>query len=362
MSQLIFHHVRSFGIRLFIGAPLCFCLIIPPFLSAQSSDEWGYGKLARRAPGLINISSGVAAGLLLQKSVPVYPAIAKAARVSGTVVLLATISQIGTIENLRVISGPAMLQQAALNAVRTWHYQPYLYRGRPVEVQTTINVVFALGGVDQPLKSASANSAAPASEAQGDTLQTSSSPSFHPGMSEFAAWEDANRSGTPETFREFYRVFPSSPHLKTATGTLRGRYWFKVAQPFGDDGKHRDGVIVTLDGMDIGVNLTLSEAKKLNVIGTTSASETADSDSSGRTFNRIYFEATGGGVLVGNQMVTPKDLQNTLVILSADGNRLLSWDTTNATPSDHPSTQPTIIADANGRYACGDACPAPSDY
>jgi protein TonB len=75
-----------------------------------------------------------------------YPPIAKAARVSGTVVLQATISKTGAIENLTVTSGPAMLQQAALDAVRTWRYRPYLLNNEPVEVQTTVNVIFTLGG------------------------------------------------------------------------------------------------------------------------------------------------------------------------------------------------------------------------
>ena len=56
----------------------------------------------------------------------------------------ATISRSGTIENLRVLSGPAMLQQAALDAVQQWHYRPYLLNGQPVEVETTVNVVFKM--------------------------------------------------------------------------------------------------------------------------------------------------------------------------------------------------------------------------
>jgi len=83
---------------------------------------------------------------LLQKTIPIYPPIAKAARVSGTVILQATISKTGTIENLRVISGPAMLQQSALEAVKSWRYRPYLLNNEPVEVETTVNVVFSLGG------------------------------------------------------------------------------------------------------------------------------------------------------------------------------------------------------------------------
>jgi protein TonB len=98
------------------------------------------------APKKVNISAGVMQGMLLQKTVPVYPPIAKAARVSGTVVLQATISKTGSIENLRIISGPAMLQQAALDAVRSWRYRPYLLNNDPVEVETTVNVIFTLGG------------------------------------------------------------------------------------------------------------------------------------------------------------------------------------------------------------------------
>lgn len=52
----------------------------------------------------------------------------------------------GMIEDLYVISGPAMLQESALDAVRTWRYRPYLLSKRPVEVETTVNVVFTLGG------------------------------------------------------------------------------------------------------------------------------------------------------------------------------------------------------------------------
>jgi protein TonB len=93
----------------------------------------------------LRVSTTVEDGLLILKRVPVYPAIARAAGISGTVVLAATISKTGTIENLRVTSGPAILQQAALDAVSTWRYRPYLLDGQPVEVETTVNVIFTLG-------------------------------------------------------------------------------------------------------------------------------------------------------------------------------------------------------------------------
>jgi protein TonB len=107
----------------------------------------GPGVHPNIVPALIgpkHISSGVAVGLLVHKVVPKYPAIGIATRLEGTVILQATISKSGTIENLHVASGPAMLQQAALDAVQQWQYKPYLLNGEPVEVETTINVEFKL--------------------------------------------------------------------------------------------------------------------------------------------------------------------------------------------------------------------------
>jgi protein TonB len=92
------------------------------------------------------VPSSVAAGLLIRKVVPVYPPLAKGMRVEGTVELAATISKTGTIVNLRVISGPPALAQAACDAVSSWRYRPYLLNGQPVDVETTINIIFTLGG------------------------------------------------------------------------------------------------------------------------------------------------------------------------------------------------------------------------
>ena len=94
--------------------------------------------------GPVRLPSVLAAGMLLEKVLPVYPAIAKAAHVEGVVVLQAMISGSGTIENLRVISGHPMLQRAAIDAVSNWRYRPYLLNGQPVEVETTVNVIFRL--------------------------------------------------------------------------------------------------------------------------------------------------------------------------------------------------------------------------
>jgi protein TonB len=97
-------------------------------------------------PQKIRVSQGVAQGNLVHQVTPVYPPIAKAARVQGSVQLAATISKDGTIQNLRVISGHPMLVQSALDAVKQWRYKPYFLNGEPVEVETQITVNFTLAG------------------------------------------------------------------------------------------------------------------------------------------------------------------------------------------------------------------------
>jgi protein TonB len=102
--------------------------------------------LVKPAPAhAITISKGVSEGMILSKANPTYPIIARSAGISGTVVLAATISTTGRIENLQVLSGPLMLRQAAIDAVKTWRYRPYLLNNQPVEVETTINIAFTLG-------------------------------------------------------------------------------------------------------------------------------------------------------------------------------------------------------------------------
>jgi protein TonB len=103
-------------------------------------------KVQVAAAKKMTVSAGVATGMLIEKTTPIYPPVAKAAHLQGTVVLQATISKTGSIENLRVLSGPEQLRRAALDAVHAWRYRPFLLDNEPVEVETTISVVFTLGG------------------------------------------------------------------------------------------------------------------------------------------------------------------------------------------------------------------------
>jgi protein TonB len=95
--------------------------------------------------GPVKVSSGVSSGMLISQIQPVYPRIAIASRTEGVVVIEAIISKSGTIESAHVISGPAMLAGAAIDAVRSFRYRPYRLNGEVTEVQTTVTVNFKLG-------------------------------------------------------------------------------------------------------------------------------------------------------------------------------------------------------------------------
>lgn len=112
--------------------------------AAMPSAVFGNQEKVRIVPGVSAISAGVAEGMLLHKTSPVYPQFAKEAHMSGTVVLAANITPSGMIEGLHVISGPEVFRGPALDAVRTWRYRPYKLNNQPVEVQTTIRLIFSL--------------------------------------------------------------------------------------------------------------------------------------------------------------------------------------------------------------------------
>jgi len=101
-------------------------------------------KFVPVTPQRVRISQGVTRGLLVQKVEPQYPTLARAARVQGDVVLSAVIDTNGQITNLQLVSGHPMLVPAAIAAVKQWRYKPYLLNGQPVEVETTITVIFSL--------------------------------------------------------------------------------------------------------------------------------------------------------------------------------------------------------------------------
>jgi periplasmic protein TonB len=75
---------------------------------------------------------------------PNYPLLARQMKVQGAVNLRALISREGSIQELQILSGPGILATAAREAVKQWHFKPYLQNGQPVETQARITVNFTI--------------------------------------------------------------------------------------------------------------------------------------------------------------------------------------------------------------------------
>ena len=101
-------------------------------------------QLVQKSPPRIQVKSEIEEQNLVQRVEPVYPPLARAARVQGTVRLSVNIGKDGHIQAITLITGHPLLVQAAQDAVRQWVYRPMLLNGNPVDVTTEVSVVFAL--------------------------------------------------------------------------------------------------------------------------------------------------------------------------------------------------------------------------
>jgi protein TonB len=102
------------------------------------------GASAQDQEKRLRVASDLQQAKLVSNTMPVYPVLAKRGRVEGTVRLTATIGKDGSVEKLETVSGHPILEQAAVEAVKKWRYKPTMLNGEPVEVVTTIDVVFKL--------------------------------------------------------------------------------------------------------------------------------------------------------------------------------------------------------------------------
>lgn len=104
----------------------------------------GQSDSSQKTPLRIKMDRIVIATKILQKVPPVYPPLARQTRIQGTVRLHAIIGKDGLVKQLEVVSGHPLLVQSALDAVKKWQYEPVLLNGEAVEVDTTIDVIYAL--------------------------------------------------------------------------------------------------------------------------------------------------------------------------------------------------------------------------
>jgi len=111
--------------------------------SVAKDNPTGQSMLAAQK---LRIAPGGVRGLVIRRVAPLYPASARQAHIEGIVVLQALIGKDGTVLNVRVLSGHPMLIQAAVEAAKQWHFDPYYLDGAPVEADTQINVNFTLQG------------------------------------------------------------------------------------------------------------------------------------------------------------------------------------------------------------------------
>ncbi|HXX18774.1 MAG TPA: energy transducer TonB [Candidatus Acidoferrum sp.] len=139
------------------------------FLSSSAGSLWAYftyvdggfrfiGNMKKKELGVreahpptgstqrIRLGGNVQAAKLVHQEQPVYPPEAKAAGIQGTVILHAIIAKDGSIRDLYLDEGQCWLAQSAMEAVRKWRYRPTKLNGEPVEVDTTIQVIYTLGG------------------------------------------------------------------------------------------------------------------------------------------------------------------------------------------------------------------------
>jgi periplasmic protein TonB len=107
----------------------------------QSSPSQGSAPAAN-ATAQVQMSPGGAQ--VVSRVDPSYPLLAKQMKVQGAVILEALISKTGSIQDIQVLSGPAILSEAAREAVKQWHFKPYYQSGQPVETEARITVNFTI--------------------------------------------------------------------------------------------------------------------------------------------------------------------------------------------------------------------------
>lgn len=95
-------------------------------------------------PTKVNVSTTQAMGMLMHKVEPMYPTIARSARVSGTVRMQILVGKDGGVRSVRVVDGPRLLQSAAVDAVKSWRFRPYTISNQTVEMDTMVSIAFKL--------------------------------------------------------------------------------------------------------------------------------------------------------------------------------------------------------------------------
>ena len=182
---------------------------------------------SQETPAPIEVPAKSMQSLLIRRVAPVYPPLARAARVQGTVVLKVIVNKAGEVRVAEPISGHPMLAPAAIEAVKQWRYMPYMQDGEPVEVTTTIQVHFQIA--DKP----------PASSAGG----------AHPGDSGTPA-QDGGIAGAVDAATT---PLPAPPQrVRVSAGVAAGLLVSKVPPRYPEDAWQQrvQGTVVLMVNID----------------------------------------------------------------------------------------------------------------
>jgi TonB family protein len=158
----VFSKIARVAIISLLGSATVFCQDAQDDVPQPSQDSPAQQAAQNPEQRRIRVGEKVAAAQLIRQVSPVYPPLAKTAHISGIVLLHAMIGKDGMVEDLQYVSGPPLLMESAMKAVRQWQYKPTLLMGEPVAVETTISVVYTLRGKD----SNATESGAPGSSAE----------------------------------------------------------------------------------------------------------------------------------------------------------------------------------------------------
>jgi TonB family protein len=116
---------------------------VEPVTKASATTLEPIFKPAVEAPAQVKMSASTTQ-VVTRPVEPSYPLLAKQMKVQGAVVLQALIGRSGNIDDLHVLSGPAILSSAAMEAVKQWRFKPYLQAGQAVDTEARITVNFTI--------------------------------------------------------------------------------------------------------------------------------------------------------------------------------------------------------------------------
>src|SRR5208283_3407676 len=141
---------RKFGIRRILRFAIPIAVIAAVLGWWHWQEEWA--ELEAQLPAKetvvvqpqLKVPADAMERRIIHRVMPEYPELARRAGVQGTVVLETVVSVEGAVTQVKSVSGPEALSQAAMDAVRWWRYEPYSVNGQPATVETTVAIDFRL--------------------------------------------------------------------------------------------------------------------------------------------------------------------------------------------------------------------------